>query len=197
MHTFLLYYRTTEHCTTGVSPASLMLGRNLRTKLDAMKPDCGNHVWEAERRQIENRGGDERALREGEEIWLRQYQGGIKWSPGTVAERLGDTDYRVVDEIGRKTHRHIDQLRRRSRSSLVCAASHSDRRESDGRLEAGDRAENDVVLLIMYKYDQKTKSMRRALRTECHLIPTLSKRVHNLTRTALQHRPRYRAGLDR
>ena len=36
---FLLQYRATPHTTTGMSPAELMFGRRLRTRLDAIKPD--------------------------------------------------------------------------------------------------------------------------------------------------------------
>lgn len=39
LNTFLLYYRNIEHSTTGESPAMIMLGRRLRTRLDALKPD--------------------------------------------------------------------------------------------------------------------------------------------------------------
>ena len=35
---FLLGYRTTPHSTTGRSPAEFMFGRNLRTRLDHIKP---------------------------------------------------------------------------------------------------------------------------------------------------------------
>ena len=36
---FLLAYRTTPHCTTGVSPASLMFSFGLRTKLPSLRPE--------------------------------------------------------------------------------------------------------------------------------------------------------------
>ena len=36
---FLLQYRATPHTTIGMSPAELMFGRTLRTRLDAIKPD--------------------------------------------------------------------------------------------------------------------------------------------------------------
>lgn len=35
---FLLDYRVTPHCTTGVSPATLMFGRNLRTRSSTLLP---------------------------------------------------------------------------------------------------------------------------------------------------------------
>ncbi|XP_063831899.1 uncharacterized protein K02A2.6-like isoform X1 [Ostrinia nubilalis] len=120
LNTFLLHYRNTEHCTTGESPATLMLGRQLRIKLDLLRPDRGKKVRDAQARQIKIGTEVSRVLEPGEEVWIRQYQGGNKWIPGKVAERLGTTDYKILDTSGRGSHRHIDQLRRRSlRSSLV------------------------------------------------------------------------------
>ena len=46
LENFLLKYRTTPHGTTGRTPASLFLGRNPRTRLDLLKPNCGDHVLE-------------------------------------------------------------------------------------------------------------------------------------------------------
>ena len=39
LNKFLLAYRTTPHCTTGMTPASLMFGRELKTKLPELRPN--------------------------------------------------------------------------------------------------------------------------------------------------------------
>ena len=48
---FLLMYRSTPHTTTGVSPATLFLGRNLRTRLDLIRPDIEQRVCEKQSQQ--------------------------------------------------------------------------------------------------------------------------------------------------
>ena len=47
---FLFQYRITPHTTTDVSPAE-MLGRNLRSRLDLLKPNLEQKVAEKQRRQ--------------------------------------------------------------------------------------------------------------------------------------------------
>ena len=41
---FLFAYRSAPHSTTGQSPAMLFLGRNLRSRLDILKPNVRRHV---------------------------------------------------------------------------------------------------------------------------------------------------------
>ncbi|CAK1595227.1 unnamed protein product [Parnassius mnemosyne] len=123
LNTFLLHYRNTEHCNTGESPASLMLGRRLRTKLDVLRPDIENKIIKTQINQKENAPTGERGLQPGEDVWLRRYQGSDKWTAGQVTQRLGVTDYKVLDTIGKESHKHIDQLKRRIRSSLICPRS--------------------------------------------------------------------------
>lgn len=123
INNFLLYYRNTEHCTTGETPALLMCGRRLRTKLDALKPDITANVRNAQAKQKLSGTQGQRELRPGEEVWLRQHRGVDRWVPGKVAEKLGTTDYRVVDTLGKEVHKHVDQLKRRMRSSLIYSPS--------------------------------------------------------------------------
>ena len=44
VNTFLIRYRNTPHAITGESPSKLFLGRNLRTRLDLLKPDTKQAV---------------------------------------------------------------------------------------------------------------------------------------------------------
>ena len=46
---FLLTYRSTAHSTTGRTPASLFLGRELRTRLTLLRPSVGEKVMDPHR----------------------------------------------------------------------------------------------------------------------------------------------------
>lgn len=58
----LLMYRNTEHTTTDESPAQMVQGRSLRTRLDCVKPDRAGAVRAAQRRQEAARGGAGRSV---------------------------------------------------------------------------------------------------------------------------------------
>lgn len=110
---FLAYYRNIEHSTTGESPAMLLLGRRIRTRLDIIKPDRERQVIKSQQRQLASAPGENRAVGKGEEVWYRQYLKGEKWVAGRVIDELGSCDYKVVGKDGETVHRHIDQIRKR------------------------------------------------------------------------------------
>ncbi len=48
---FLFTYRITPHTTTGTAPAQLLMGRQLRTRLDRLFPDLSQHVQKYQAKQ--------------------------------------------------------------------------------------------------------------------------------------------------
>ncbi|XP_061704035.1 uncharacterized protein K02A2.6-like [Cydia pomonella] len=118
---FLLMYRNTPHNATGESPAKVLLGRAVRTRLDCLKPDREQRVTDLQRRQREAAGGTQRAFDVGDLVWYRRYNVGNsqgKWEAGQVLERIGETDYTIASSVG-VTHRHINQLRKRDSNGEV------------------------------------------------------------------------------
>jgi len=101
---FLLAYRNAPHSTTGQSPAELMLGRPLRTRLDTIKPDISSKFPEVHNPQTS------RQLSIGSHVWVRCYLSADKWKQGVITDRLGPLCY-IVSVDGRKWKRHIDQLK--------------------------------------------------------------------------------------
>ncbi|XP_013139456.1 PREDICTED: uncharacterized protein K02A2.6-like [Papilio polytes] len=138
---FLLYYRNVEHSTTGESPAMLLLGRRVRTRLDAIKPDREGHVRRAQQRQQEAATGANRNLDRSDEVWYRQYLKGEKWIPGQIVEVLGSSSYKIKGTGGEVVHRHIDQLRKRpseGRLSLASATPRLSNRVDEANSQGSD-----------------------------------------------------------
>ena len=95
--TFLLQYRTTPHATTGVTPASLFLGRDLHTRLDLLKPDVG--AWVRQQQGCQKKYHDlhshSREFAVGQSVWACNMCEGPHCVPGTVVERLGPISYLI------------------------------------------------------------------------------------------------------
>ena len=88
----------------------LLLGRGLRTRLDAVRPDTRKTV---ERRQAisdEQKGGKDRSFSVGEKVAVRNHRDDQRWIAGIIQEKKGTTAYavQVGDTVWR---RHSDQIR--------------------------------------------------------------------------------------
>ncbi|KAL5510470.1 hypothetical protein EMCRGX_G006019 [Ephydatia muelleri] len=115
---FLFQYRITPQTTTGVSPAELLYGRRLRSRLDALHPNLAERV---ERRQQGQKAAHdtnavERSFQEQESVYVKYYARGgrWKWVPGKITKCKGPLSFDVVLENGIVCRRHQDQLRKRA-----------------------------------------------------------------------------------
>ena len=110
---FLMKYRNTPHSTTGETPATLFMGRNLRTRLDLIKPDIRKHVLDKQTSQAKQNGAiasNTRQLFVGQAVSVRDYGGKEKWIQGIVHARTGPVSYQVEVAPNVIWKRHIDQL---------------------------------------------------------------------------------------
>ena len=110
---FLFSYRTTPHSTTNQTPSSLFLKRELRTRLDLLRPDNATKVGEKQAAQKLDHDSHAK-LREykiGDNVMARNYSSGPKWESAVVVERKGPLSYTVQLVCGVIWRRHIDQLR--------------------------------------------------------------------------------------
>ena len=117
---WLMRQRTTPHSTTTVTPAELMTGRKLRTRLDLLFPDISKAVLQRQNKQ--RRYFDEtaqyRKLLVGDMVYARNYGAGLQWLPGFVIGTDGPVSYVVRLCDGRIWRRHGDQLRSRRSGQL-------------------------------------------------------------------------------
>ena len=108
---FLLSYRTTPNATTGVSPAELLFGRALRTRLNLLRPDVSTKVQDkqASQKQHHDKRSKERHFQVGQSVLVENNRPEPKWVVGTILEKLGDISYQV--QVGTQVwKRHVDQM---------------------------------------------------------------------------------------
>ena len=112
---FLFSYRNLPHSTTGVSPAELMFGRQLRSQLALLKSSLESCV---EHNQQGQKGHDqharERQFSVSDCVYVRNFGQGELWFPGVISEVTGPVSYTIelTDGSGRTVRRHQDHVRR-------------------------------------------------------------------------------------
>ena len=118
---FLLTYRSTKHPTTGRTPASLFLGRELRTRLSLLRPNVGEKVMDSQAKQKATHDVHSkfREFYAGDRVLVKDLRKEDTWWPGSVAERSGPRSYVVVLNDGRVWKRHVDHVRRDSMDRAV------------------------------------------------------------------------------
>jgi len=109
---FLLAYRSTPHALTGETPAVLLMGRNIRTRLDILKPNLRKRVEDKQQnRELRSSHSPERKLELGQAVVARNYRAGNKWVPGIITAHSGPLSYEVKVAPNTVWRRHVDQLR--------------------------------------------------------------------------------------
>lgn len=111
MQKFLFHYRSTPHCTTGVSPAELQIGRKFKTRLDFLKIAVKNRV---EGRQSDQRkyfrGNNNKSFEIGDIVMAKDFRNNA-WRKSIIFAKEGNVTYfvKTISE-GLKWKRHVDQL---------------------------------------------------------------------------------------
>ncbi|XP_043232594.1 uncharacterized protein K02A2.6-like isoform X1 [Amphibalanus amphitrite] len=113
----LFTYRSSPHSTTGVTPAELMTGRRMRTRLDCMLPSLQDRVvssqWKMKERY--DRQAQRRTILPGMSVLVSQVSGlaGVgrttRWLPGHCINISG-LKLTVRLDDGRVLQRHLDQV---------------------------------------------------------------------------------------
>ena len=87
---FLLAYRMTPHALTGEAPVVLLTGRNLRMKLDILKPNIQKRMDEKQQDQeLRFSHNPTFELPVGQAVVAQNYQTGDEWVPGSITAHPG------------------------------------------------------------------------------------------------------------
>ena len=128
MDDFLMMYRSTPHSTTGVSPAELLFGRRIRTKLPQLQEfTVGDEVRDRDSERKEKgkvyadckRNAQESKIQEGDKVLLRQEKENklsttYKQSPFTVVQKNGNSV--LVEANGVQYRRNVTHVKKVSRA---------------------------------------------------------------------------------
>ena len=128
LHRFLLSYPSSPHSSTGQSPAELLLGRQLRTRLDVFRPslrqsvELKQHAWKNAR----DLHSSDRLFTVGDPVYVCLVPGpGAPWVPGTIT--AGDGQICTVQLAdGRSFTRHRDHVRPRVCTLPSCVSGRAD-----------------------------------------------------------------------
>ena len=90
----------------------LFVGRNLRSRLDILKPDIRRHVHNKQMDQTASHKSAKgmREFQIGQTVSVRDYRGQQKWIPGVIHARTGPLSYEVCVGPNMIWRGHIDQL---------------------------------------------------------------------------------------
>ena len=107
----LFHYRLTPHSLTGRSPAEMLMGRKLRSRLDLLHPNLQSKVHKKQERMKETHDATKHQFKEGDTIYLKNFGPGPKRLSGLIRRVTGPVSYTVVTTEGQEHRRHVDHLR--------------------------------------------------------------------------------------
>ena len=109
----LFAYRITPQSTTGVSPSELLFGRQLRSRLDFIKPNAAARVEMKQQKQKESHDvhSRKRSFEAGNLVYAQNFSSGPRWLLGEVVKTTGPVSILVKLADGRMIRRHQDQVR--------------------------------------------------------------------------------------
>ena len=128
LNRFLFHYRVTPHSTTGIAPAELLMGRQLKTRMHLVSPNLRAKVelQQHRQKQYHNQHSQVRGFHPSDPVYALVYhRNQATWTPGTIDQKTGPISYMVHLATGQLVRRRIDQLQARIAGSMAPTASPS------------------------------------------------------------------------
>ena len=84
------------HTTTGQSPSMLLYGRQLRTRLELIRPSVSDNVTQKQQKMMDKSSNKCRLFQVGDKVRTRIFSvKGTGWIEGEITEVLGNRHYTV------------------------------------------------------------------------------------------------------
>ncbi|CAK1585814.1 unnamed protein product [Parnassius mnemosyne] len=118
---YIFDYRNSVHSTTGLSPAQIVFGRKLRSRLDILKPapspplssSLAKTVRSKQCSQVKSHGGKEKMFLPGQYVLYKKYSNKNKfnWCKGVIIQKLGKIIYLIRDSLlNTVVKKHVNQI---------------------------------------------------------------------------------------
>ena len=91
MAKLLISYQAAPQSTTGESPSQLLFGRQIRTRLDLIKPCRDRQVEQQQQHQktSHDRSAKEKVFHKEERVYVRNFGTGTRWLSAVIEEVSG------------------------------------------------------------------------------------------------------------
>ena len=167
----LQQYRVTPHCTTGRTPAELMLGHQVRYSLSVLQP-------RAHKAKLQQKLPAKTKFSIGEHVHYRDFtRNRPKWVAGKVTGHVGMKMFIVQGPDGH-CRRHEDQLKLRSvlklnrQRSLNCSTAF----DSESHTKTDQQCDNGVPECVVQQPDEATNEELPVL-VDQYVLPRRSTRI--------------------
>lgn len=109
----LFQYRITPHSTTGVSPAELLMGRQINSHLDLVQPNLSNQVELKQQMQkkYHDRQAKARTFEMGDAVFVKNPHSGPPCLSGCITELCIPVSYKIKLSDDHVMRKHINHLR--------------------------------------------------------------------------------------
>lgn len=116
LNRFLFDFRITAHSTTGIPPAEIMFGRQLKSRFSLLKPPLvKKKILDSQEKNVQTQKGKRNlTFNVGQKVYIRDYTNPNKpsWMPARIKEVFGSRHYGcVITQTGREIKRHLNQIR--------------------------------------------------------------------------------------
>ena len=108
-------YRSSTHSTTGVSPSSLFLKREIHARFDLLRPNRESHVRDKQEQQKVDHDRHARVhqFAVNDPVMVKNFRTGPDWLPATIVACLGPLSYLVQTTDNQVWRRHVDHVKSR------------------------------------------------------------------------------------
>ncbi|CAG2226121.1 unnamed protein product [Mytilus edulis] len=112
MAKFLFTYRLTQHATTAIAPAEMLMGRRPRSLLDLTYPNINSRSTETTKtKKSHDKTAQVRNFNVGDSVYILSHNREAKWITGTLIKKIGPVSFVIGLNDGRTIKRHQNQIR--------------------------------------------------------------------------------------